>query len=67
MAQNEMEKIIRNGEEVIVLKEEFLVSFNVLYQHSKDRRHEENHKKSQSGQVLTIPNTIPATPSPNGS
>jgi hypothetical protein len=45
MAQNEMDKMIRNGEEVMMLKEEFLVSFNVLYQYSKDRRLEKNHAK----------------------
>jgi hypothetical protein len=41
-----MEKMIRNGAEVMVLKE-FLVSFQVLCQHLKGRGVEENHEKRQ--------------------
>lgn len=59
-------KMIRNGEEEMIMKEVFFVSFKVFYQHSKERRLEGNHEKSQTGQPLTIPNTVPATPSHNG-
>ena len=59
-------KMIRNGEEEMILKEVFFVSFKLFYQHSKERRLEANHEKSQTGQLLTIPNTVPATPSHNG-
>jgi hypothetical protein len=65
MAQNEMGKMIKNCEEVMIMKEVFFVSFKVLYQHSKERSLKENNEKSQTGQPLTIPNTIPATPSHN--
>jgi hypothetical protein len=50
----------------MVIKEVFFVSFKVFYQHSKKRRLEENNKKSQTEQPLTIPNTVPASPSHNG-
>jgi len=58
-------KFIRNGEEEMIMKEVFFVSFKVFYQHSKKRRLEENYKKSQTGQPLTIPNTASASPSHN--
>lgn len=57
--------MVRNGEQEVIMKEEFFVSFKVFYQHSKERRLEKNLEKSQTGQPLTIPNTVPATSSHN--
>jgi hypothetical protein len=50
----------------MIMKEVFFVSFKVFYQHSKKRRLEENHEKSQTGQPLTIPISVPALPGHNG-
>jgi hypothetical protein len=50
----------------MIMKEVFFVSFKVFHQHLKNRRLEENHEKSQTGQPLTIPNTVPDSPSHNG-
>jgi hypothetical protein len=38
MAQNEMGKMIKNGEGVMIMNKVFFVSFKVMYQHSKERR-----------------------------